>query len=512
MVRLTGLLIRGCTLWDGTPGSVYCDDGKVARVYRDEEPDVPPGAEVIDANGGSLHPGLIDSHCHPFDYGWLRRSVDLRGVSNIVAMRMRVSSGVLRAAPGDWVVGMGWNQESFPDRRMPSLADIDDLAPSNPVVLSRVCGHIGLLNTEAIRRLGLQSSSGPEYERGASGELTGIVKEGALVQALQRIPKNPEILAADLLSVEAEGARLGLVALHSIVSPEGFQEELSALSALQSSRSLSLRHRVYVPAEALDLVEEGGLRAKTEGGVLRVNGVKLFTDGSLGARTAALREPYADDPENSGILRMKDSELDELVERADSRGYQVIVHAIGDRAVEQAVDSLSKVAGTKNPRRHRIEHASLLPRDLRSKMAKHGIRAAVQPCFVTSDTWAVDRLGEERVRDLYPFRSMLEDGIIVSGGSDSPVESFSPVLGMWAAMTRGGAAPEESLTQGQALAIYSTMAATNGFDDLPLGVGAPADFTLFDSDIRGMHPALFRKVGVLATVVNGVAVHSFGAA
>jgi predicted amidohydrolase YtcJ len=507
---VTGLLVRGCTLWDGAPGSVYCEGGRVSRIYRGEDPDLLPGTEVIDANGGSLLPGLTDTHCHPFDYGRLKRSVDLRGTSNVTAVRMRLSSAVLKAGPGEWVLGMGWNQESFPDRRMPTRSDIDDLSPSNPVILSRVCGHIGLLNSAAVRLLGVASRGGPEYERDSAGELTGIVKETALVDALQRVPRSPERLASDIQAVEAEAAKLGLTGLHCIVSPGGFREELAALHGLHASGALSLRYRVYIPAEALGFVQEEGLREKMNGDALRINGVKVFTDGSLGARTAALREPYSDDPGNSGILRMKDSELDQVVERADSLGYQVIVHAIGDRAVEQAVRSLSRVTGARNPRRHRVEHASLLPVDLRSKMAKHGIRAAVQPCFVTSDTWAVDRLGEERLRDLHPFRSMLEEGILVSGGSDSPVESLSPVLGMWAAMTRGGSVPEESLTLEQSLALYTSAASSNGFDESDLREGAPANFTLFDSDIGGMHPALFRKVGVLATVVNGASVHSYG--
>ena len=507
---MTALLIRGCTLWDGTPGSVLCDGGKVARVYRDEEPDPPADAEVIEANGGSLLPGLTDTHCHPFDYGRQKRSVDLRGASNVTALRMRLTAGVMKARPGDWVVGMGWDQEAFPDRKMPTRADIDDLTPSNPVALSRVCGHVGLLNSAAIAALGLGERRGPEYERGPSGELTGIVKETALTDALLNVPKTTEALASDLQSVEAEAARLGLTRMHCIVSRDGYREKLEALAELEAGGSLALRYRVFVPFEALEYVEELRRRGRAGGERYRINGVKIFTDGSLGARTAALREPYADDPGNSGMLLLKDSELDEMVDRADAMGHQVIVHAIGDRAVEQAVRALSRVSGSGNPRRHRVEHASLLPKDLRSKMAKHGIRAAVQPCFVTSDTWAAERLGEERLRDLYPFRSMLEEGIAISGGSDSPVESLSPVLGAWAAMTRGGSVPEESLSLEESLALYTTSAAENGLDQLALGEGAPADFTLFDSDIRGMHPALLRKVGVLATVVGGSAAHSYG--
>jgi hypothetical protein len=175
------------------------------------------------------------------------------------------------------------------------------------------------------------------------------------------------------------------------------------------------------------------------------------------------------------------------------------------------VDALAKVTGSTNPRRHRVEHASLLPKDLRSEMFRHGIRVSVQPLFITSDTWALDRLGAQRILDLYPLRSMLSEGLVASGGSDSPVESMSPMLGMWAAMTRGGSNLEESIGLEEALSLYTSNSLSNGLDELgTVGVGSPANFTLLDSNTMGMHPALFRKVGVLATVVDGVVVHSYG--
>jgi predicted amidohydrolase YtcJ len=505
---MTRLLVRDC-VFDGVPSSsVYVEDGLIARISKGNELAAPAGCEVVEANGGTLLPGLTDSHCHPFEYGRLKRSLDLRGTGNVTGVRLRLQARVQRAKPGEWIFGRGWNQEDFPDRKMPGRADIDDISQSNPVVLLRACGHIALLNSRAIEDLRFGSRTGEEFERDGAGNLTGIVKEGAASEALAAVPRSPEACSSDLQAVEAEAARLGLTTLHSILSPEGYREELSALAAMASSQALSLRYRVYVPLEALDFIDSLSSRL---GERARINGVKLFTDGSLGARTAALREPYSDEPRTSGILRHTDEELSEMVEKVDARGLQVIIHAIGDRAIEQAIAALSKVTGAKNPRRHRIEHAGLLPRDLRHKMVRYGIRAAVQPMFVTSDAWAVDRLGEGRVRDYYPLRSMLAEGIPTSGGSDSPVESFSPVLGMWAAMTRGGVVPEESITLPQAVTLYTLDAASNGFDGASLSEGAPANLTILDSDVTGMHPALLRKVGVLSTVVEGVAVHSYGA-
>ena len=507
---MKGLLVRDCTFLDSATGGVYCERGRVVKLYTGGEPDVPSGTAVLDANGGTVVSGLVDTHCHPFEYGRLKRSVDLRGTSNITGIRLRLQAGVMRAHPGEWVVGMGWDQEAFPDRKMPSRGDIDDISPANPVSLSRVCGHVALLNSEALRRLGFASRSAPEYERDASGGLTGIVKENALTEVYGSIPSTPERAAADIQAFDGEAARLGLTAVHCIVSPDGYRDELQALSALAAESRLALRYRVYVPPESLEFVREQGLEKTLSGERVRLNGVKIYADGSLGARTAALREPYADAPETSGLLRYSDEELGALVDRVDSLGYQAIIHAIGDRAVEQAAEAIGAVAGASNPRRHRIEHAALLPRDLRSKMAKHAIRAAVQPCFVTSDTWAAERLGEDRADDLYPFRSMLEDGLTVSGSSDSPVESLSPVLGMWAAMTRGGAVPKEALDLASAFKLYTANARSNGFDLPGFDEGDAADFTVLDSAVAGMHPALFRKVGVVGTVTGGTFVHRFG--
>jgi len=509
---MTGVLIRDCSIGGRTGCSVYCDGGRIVRIQEGSLA-VPVGAGAIEANGGALYPGFVDSHCHPFEYGWLKRSVDLRGVTNMTGVRLRVESGVARAKPGEWVRGMGWDQEAFPGGEMPRRADIDDITPRNPVVLARVCGHIALLNSRAIETLGLAERAGEEYERDQYGVLTGIVKERAVDEVYNKLPRSAEESAADLQSVEAEAARLGLTALHCIVSPDGYREELAALAALGTSSSLSLRYRVYIPPPAVEHLDATGLWTKLAGSRVRINGVKIFADGSLGARTAALREPYSDDKSTSGVLRYTDEQLFELVERVDVRGMQAIIHAIGDRAIEQAAEALGTVAGTHNPRLHRVEHASLLPKDLRSKMRKHAIRAAVQPLFITSDSWAADRLGDERARDLYPLRSMLAEGIITSGGSDSPVESMSPILGMWAAMTRGGADSAEKLTLDEALSLYTVNAESNGAEPSS-GViveGLPANLTLLDSDTNGMHPALFRKAGVLATIVEGSVVHSYGA-
>lgn len=494
------ILIRDCVLFDGRPADVLVQEGVVVSVDPGSEPS--GDAVVVDARGGTLVPGLVDTHCHPFEYGGLKRNVDLRGVGNITGMRLRLEPRVKRAPRGAWVTGMGWDQEALSDMRMPERNDIDDITPNNPVVLTRVCGHIALLNSRAIEALGIQDSVGVEYERDPEGRLTGIVKEGALTEVYRRVPRTAESSADDLLSVEFEAGRFGLTEMHAILSPEGYIEELRALAALDSAGSLGLRYRVFVPPEAVPHLREIAPDGKRMSKVA-IEGVKVYTDGSLGARTAALREPYSDDPSNSGVLRYSDKDLLGALEKADSAGLRVAVHAIGDRAIEQALDALEPITGGGNPRGHRIEHASLLPPDLLGRMARHRIRATVQPLFITSDAWASKRLGE-RAKHLYPLRSMLKEGIVASGSSDSPVESMSPLLGMWASMSRGGLVPEESLSLSEALDMYTQYARLNGGEP-PISVaeGSAADLTLLDSDIRGMHPALLRRVGVSMSMVGG---------
>lgn len=505
------LLIENCRISGRTEGSVYSEAGVISRILQGGAQEVPKETTRIDARGRALFVGFADTHCHPFELGWLERNVDLRGTSTIAELQSRLSAAVRKVRVGEWVVGMGWDHEAFPDKRLLTRADIDGVSRGNPVALRRICGHITLLNSRAIEALGLEGRGGSERDTDESGVLTGIVRERAQEEALHRIPgRSVQRCMDDLLSVESEAAKFGLTTLHCILSTDAYGEELEAIAAVAEGRGPSLRYRVYFPVEAMELVARKQLRGKLRGDRVRISGVKIYADGSLGARTAALREPYSDDVSNSGLLRYGDEELEGLVGRADSEGYQVIIHAIGDRAVEQAIRVLSPVVGRGNPLRHRVEHASLLPVDLRAKLRRLKVKVTVQPCFVISDAWAVQRLGEERIRDLYPFRSMLEEGIMASGSSDAPVETLNPIIGMWAALDRGGRSPEERLTLQRALDLYTRNAAANGFDEKGgvLREGGRADFTVLNSDLEGMHPAKLRNMAVAATVVGGKVVYS----
>ncbi len=496
--------------------SVLIEQGRISRLSDDAAQTVPAELRRLDAGGGTVLPGLVDSHCHPLGFGELKRIVDLGGTTNVTSIRLRLFAAAQKASPGGWIFGRGWDNEALTEKRYPSRSDVDDLTRENPVILRRVCGHVALLNSRAIKELSIadsdQNLDKRLYERDSSGRLSGIIKEQALELAAARIPSwKPDVLANDIMTAEFEAARSGLTTIHCMLS-NNFQAELDAFETLSREGRLALRYRVYVPPEAADYLEARGLRKRFDSEMIRINGVKLYADGSLGARTAALREPYTDEPANIGILRHSPEELRRLAAMADSLGHQVVIHAIGDRAVEESMDAIEALSDGKSQRRHRVEHASVCDNEMVNRLKRLEIGVTVQPHFIVSDTWAEERLGPERVNWLYPLRTLMLSGVTASGSSDSPVEPLSPLLGIWAALVRGGFAEKERLSLHEALKMYTQNAAWNGFDEESLGevkVGALGDLTVLDSDIEGMHPAMLRKVGVAATIVNGNLAYSY---
>jgi len=298
-----GLVIENCKINGTRLGSVYVEDGIIKRVSDDTAQRVPPGTLRVDGHGGALFPGFTDTHCHPFELGLLKKNVDLRGTSNITGVRLRLAAAVRKASPGDWIHGRGWDHEAMSEKRLPSREEIDDISNNNPVVLTRVCGHISLLNSRAIHDLGVQDRKDPGFDRRADDSLTGIVREAAQEEVFRAIPgPSPDSCLQALMSVEYEAAKTGLTEVHCILSEDAYRPELEALIQL-SERPSSLRYRIYVPVKAMDFVKSSGLRNRLATQRLKLAGVKVYTDGSLGASTAALREPYEDDRSNTGTLR-----------------------------------------------------------------------------------------------------------------------------------------------------------------------------------------------------------------
>ena len=525
------LLIENCDILTAEgkskARSIFIRRGRIERLSEDATQGVPADTVRVDGTGATVVPGLIDTHCHLTKLGEGYRLLDLRGVTSATSLRFRLATRVAALGKGEWVIGTGWDQERFPGGRFPERRDIDDVTGQNPAILYRVCGHVALLNSRAMELLCLDETAeagsagrgketaaspySPEaFETDEAGRRTGIVREAALGIVEESIPKAPRAtIEMDILSAELEAAKNGLTTVHCILSSR-YPDEIEAFASLPRERE---------PPPSVPAVHAGrgprlsgeARRARPPGGrILRMVGVKIYADGTLGARTAALRRAYDDDGDvdgagagNLGMLRYADEEMAALILRADALGYQVMIHAIGDRAIAQAVHALSRLPRARRTAgRHRIEHASLCPPDLVEAIREVGARVSVQPHFAISDTWAEERLGPVRILDLYPFRSFIESGIVVSAGSDAPVEPISPILGLWAAMSRvrrrreagrdgkRGRGRRASFPPRGVAALHPS-AAENSFDETEIGdirEGLAADLTVIDSQISRRAP------------------------
>lgn len=515
----TRLLVENCKVTSSPTSegvrSILIEGGKIGRLSDSRTQSVQGEVLRLDAHECTVSPGLVDTHCHLFQQGASRRVLDLRGTASITSIRLRLHSRVGRATQGEWIFGSGWDQEMLSEGRFPTKQDIDDLTPNNPALLTRICGHVGLLNSVALKAVAVGESDHTKSElvaRDDQGIPTGIVREEALAGVQTKIPKQSSTtIQEDLLTAEYEAAKNGITTIHCILS-DNFGQELQVFRSAYEQGSLSLRYRIYAPSSSLEPMERGELRTFPETEMLSLNGVKVFADGSLGARTAALSQPYSDDPSAKGLLRYTREGLLSVLSKIGALGIQAAVHAIGDAAVTQTLEAFAEVQGKQNASRWRIEHASLTNPEIRRRMKEQDVCVTVQPHFVISDRWVEHRLGRERLKDLYSFKSFVDDGIKISGSSDAPVEPLSPILGIWAAMVRSGYGEEERLSLNEVLALYTSNAAYLSFDEDSLGhieEGSAADLTILDSDITEMHPAMIRRVNIANTIVNGEVVYSY---
>lgn len=467
--------------------------------------------KVFDAKGKTVVPGLVDCHVHMTAFGEFLQSPDLKDARSIKQMKQKLREHVSKRLVENWVLGGRWDHEKFAEKRYPTRWDLDDVVSDRPVFLVRVCGHIGVANSVALK---LASVTGKTCVEGgvieldkACGEPTGILKEKAMSLIWNVVPKpTVEALEETCLQACTKTVEEGLTEVHWIVESI---EEIKAIKNLESKKQLPLRVYLGIPPS---LLENAYLNPATKysNGMVKVGFVKLFADGSLGSRTAALKEPYSDLPTSKGLLLHSKKKLTQLILKAHKAGIQVGVHAIGDRAVETVLDAYEETV-KKFPRknhRHRIEHCSVLNPQLIRRMKKLNLIASVQPHFVVSDFWLTNRLGKQRVRWAFPFRTLVKGKIAVISGSDCPVEKISPILGIWAAVAK--ALPKQNLTPTQALETYTTNAAYASFKEAEKGTIQPgklADLTLLSEDPLSIKPDMINKIAAQMTIVDGKIVY-----
>ncbi|MEM2447294.1 MAG: amidohydrolase [Candidatus Bathyarchaeia archaeon] len=486
-------------------------DGRIVAVGSNSEVSrcVNSETKIVDLRGKTVVPGFVDCHVHMTSFGQQLQALDLRDVRSICEMKAKLREYAERNPEKKWILGGRWDHEKFVEKRFPTRWDLDVAVSDKPVFLVRVCGHVGVANSKALELAGITKgtviSGGKVDLDEASGEPNGVLRENAMELVWQVVPK-PTAAELEEACVKAcqKAVEEGLTGVHWIVDSG---EELHVIQKLCKEGKLPLRVYVGVPAKLLDEAVKLGLSTGFGGDMVKLGFVKVFADGSLGARTAALKEPYSDKPETSGMLLLSQRKLNSIVLKAHRAGWQLAVHAIGDKAIESVLKAFSK-AFKKHPsknHRHRIEHCSVLDPKLIRLMKKFGIIASVQPHFIVSDFWIEERVGVKRARWVYPFKTLMREGIIVASGSDCPVEPISPLLGIWAAVTRS-TFKEESLTMEEALKTYTVNAAYASFDEDKRGtveVGKFADFTVLSEDPFKVPPEKIRDIRVEMTIVGG---------
>ena len=489
------------------------DSGRLRAAYLD--------ARVVDAGGRTLLPGLIDAHGHLEGLAEAMTQADLTGTRSPEEIIERLQSFERGLAPDDWLLGHGWDQNDWAEQRFPDRSVLDRAFPDRPVWLSRIDGHAAWGNSQALaaadRDLGGDwQPPGGRIHRDVTGQPTGIFIDNAMAVVDTAVkPASARALDAALDRAIVSLLAHGLTGVQDPGVGRGFVERLRRRAA-----DGRLPLRVYAmadgPGATLDwLCAEGPFEDPS--GRLTMRAVKLYADGALGSRGAALLGDYADEPGNRGLPFHSDAELEDQVRRAMACGLQVAVHAIGDAANRQALDVFARLLPEfpENPGRHRVEHAQVLaPADI-PRFGALGIIASMQPTHATSDMyWAGERLGPERLTGAYAWRSLLEGGARLALGSDFPVEGVSPLAGIEAAVTRrdakgfppGGWFPAQTLTRAEALRGFTRDAAYAAFTEDSVGSlepGKRADFILLDRDPVEVPAGEIHRIQVLETWVDG---------
>ena len=487
-----------------------------------------PDAKRVDASGRTVIPGLIDAHGHVMGLGYaLMRAdlVDARDKDEVIA-RLRAFEKQL--PPNAWLLGGGWDQNDWPGKTFPSAADLDAAFPERPVWLERVDGHAGWANSAALRAAAAKAPrpldgdwqpEGGRIER-VDGRPSGVFIDAAMALVGAVVPAPDATYRRQALEKATQAAvRNGLTGVHDMgVS----RDDLALMKQFADEGRLPLRIEAYADGDsgALDDLCSTGLY-RHAGGRLQMRGVKLYADGALGSRGAALLEDYNDDPGNRGLLVTEPAALESAMRKARGCGVQVATHAIGDRGNRLVLDAYQRVLGdaAKTDHRWRIEHAQVMAPEEFPRFAALGVIASMQPTHATSDMpWAQDRLGPVRITGAYAWQRLQGSGVKLALGSDFPVESVDPRRGLHAAVTRqdahghpdGGWRAEERLSASEALRGFTADAAWAAHDEASVGRLAPglrADFVILDEDPLAIPGEQLDDLHVRSTWVDGKAVY-----
>jgi hypothetical protein len=500
-------------------GLLIGDDGKVVRTLDLADGSRPKADISIDAGGKTLLPGLIDAHAHVVALGFTALQLDLAGTKSLAELQARLKAYAEANPNARWIVGRGWNQELWADRRFPNSADLDVVVDDRPVWLGRVDGHAAVANSAAIQAAGFSLNT----QAPAGGRIeNGLFVDAAMSLIESKIPA-PTPAEQDAALAKAQELMLanGLTAAADMgTSPD----EWAAMERAGNAKALNVRILSYAGGiPGMRAINGGKSSDWLFGDRLHLGGVKLYADGALGSRGAWLKKPYADKPETTGLQFLTDAQIAQQADAAASRGYQLAIHAIGDAANAQVISTFETLAKRyPGDRRWRIEHFQIAdPADI-SRLKPAGIIASMQPSHQTSDRLMAEaRLGPDRLKGAYSWQTVEKVGVPLAFGSDFPVESPNPFPGLAAGVSRqdmngeprGGWLPQERISFEQALAAFTRGAAYAGFAEGKIGSLEPgkwADFILVDRDVSEVDPQALARTKVLETWVAGKKAWSSG--
>ncbi|MFQ5563171.1 MAG: amidohydrolase [Parvularculaceae bacterium] len=488
---------------------------------------VEPGARIVDLEGAALYPGFTDSHAHLLGIGLRELTLNLEGVESLAALVEIVRAEAARTPAGETISGRGWIETHWPEERFPTRHDLDTAAPDHPVILRRADGHASVANSRALELAGVTAATpdpkGGEILKDDDGAPTGMLIDAAqgLVAGLLP-PPSPARKAEAYERAGAVYAAYGWTGMHNMsVDPA----DLGLMERLAEEGALPIRVYNSIDVEGFDALAANGPRQDKTGRIV-TRALKLYADGALGSRGAALSEPYSDAPDTTGLLQTDHDEIMPVLTKALEKGVQVNTHAIGDRGNRLVLDWYEEAfnAVPENRRmvakpRWRIEHAQIVHVEDIPRFAANAVIPSMQPSHAIGDLYfAPDRLGADRLDGAYAWRSLLDAGAIIAAGSDAPVERGDPRIEFYAAVARRGLdgyqnqnwRPNEAVTREEALKMFTTWPAYAAFQEDALGtieVGKRADFTVFSKDIMTIPAEEILKVETVMTVVDGEIVY-----
>jgi predicted amidohydrolase YtcJ len=505
--------------------SLLIRDGRIAAAGKAEEVHATagPGARRVRLDGATVIPGLIDAHCHVADVGYLAAAADCGQPSapDIPAIQARLREGAGTTPAGSWVTGGGYLEYKLREGRHPTRVDLDQAVPDRPAVLYHASLHAAVLNTAAVREAGFAENEpdppGGAFGRDREGRLEGVVYERPMFELFERNLRHDIAAMGGAQLVRRAGQRLAALGLTAACDADMRRDSFAAYAEADAAGLLSQRIYGLVVHDHVDWLLASGQRGRRSDR-LAAEAVKIWADGGMSSRTAAIHGSYPVPPYGSGILYFEPDELTTMVRDLDAQGFQVCIHAQGDRAIEIVLDAYAATltnGNNGNPRRHRIEHAGAMYPPLAARAAALGIVVASQPGFlsVLGDGFA-EAFGD-RGDQLYAFASWRRAGITVAGSSDAPVITADPLVGIRDAMLRRTGAghvlgPAELLSARDALALYTTQAAFAARRETEIGSlepGKHADFVVLDGNPLETDPERITDIKVLATVLGGEPVH-----